>query len=221
LFFLASGIISGNIVDSQSRNLSNNRYRIITVAIILLILALTVWQLTAHMFYKKGILFEAEEELEKAAETYDQANRIYFINSMAYSFASNAYRKLYYANQEPENLSKALERSEKAVSLSPVDGNLHNQLGLLYWENGDLEEAEYHLIEATHYAAYRIRFFIDLGWFYIQQGHYEEAQKAINRGFELQDFAVGMHPSDEDREMVSKQVEMLNHMQEIINSKQN
>ena len=216
LFFFITGTISSQLNSDQTKPNINVHKLPIFLAIIALIFTLSIWQLSANLLYKKAILLEADHEIEQAIDTYNLVNRIYPINSIAFNFASNAYYHLYRSQNNIELLNEALIRAKRAMELSPVDGSLHNILGRLYWETGHVSEAEKHLKKATDYAAYRIGFFVDLAWLYIQQERCEEAQIIIDRGFELSKYAVGMHPTDRDRERVDAQIALLNHLQEIL-----
>jgi O-antigen ligase len=213
LFFALIGTIA-TISTKKTESVPQNKKLLFgQVAILIIIFMLSLWQFSANLFYKIGIEQEADGEIKEAAATYDLANRIYPINSMAYSFAGNAYHMMASEHQDLELLNEAIKRLEKAVRLSPVDGNLHNQLGRYYWMAGRLEEAELHLKLAADYAAYRIGLLIDLAWFYIQLERFTEAEQVLNRGFELKDYAQGMHPSEEDREKVRQQIETLYQLQ--------
>jgi tetratricopeptide (TPR) repeat protein len=216
LFFALAGTITATSKKEAERALQRKHFIIVQVAILIIVFMLSLWQLSATLLYKRGIEQEADDEINEAAATYDLANRIYPINSMAYSFAGNAYFMMASEHQDLELLNEAIARLEKAVSLSPVDGNLHNQLGRYYWMAGRLDEAEVHLKIATDYAAYRIGLIIDLAWFYIQQERFEEARPVVEKGLELQNYAQGMHPSEEDRERVKQQIKTLNNFREML-----
>ncbi len=220
IFFLASGLIAGVSSRDATKPLAITKkiYKAGFIAFATLLLLLTIWQLTANLFYRQGVQLEANNETAKAAIIYDRANRIYPINSMAFSFASNAYYRMAVSQKDPQLLEEALKRSEKAVLLSPVDGTLHNQLGRLYYESGYVDKAEYHFKIAADYASYRIGMLIDLGWLYIQQERFNEAEAVINRGLELKDHAQGMHPIEADKKRVEKQIETLYMLQEMINA---
>ncbi len=207
IFFIISGaLVSMTRTESVGRKKNLNSGLIL---ISLLLFALTAWQLSANLTYRQGLTHDVRGDYLAAANIYDRANSFYPINSMAYSFAANSYYRLARQHDDRVLLEEAIKRSERAVQLSPVDGNLHNQLGRLYWQAGQMEQAEKHLKLAVDYAAYRLGMFIDLSRFYIQQERYAEAEKIIDRGLELKDYAEGMHPSEEDRQKVENQIQVL------------
>lgn len=216
LFFALVGTIATTSTKETERVPQKNKLLFVQIAFLIIVFILSLWQYSANLLYKKGIEQEADGEIKEAAATYDLANRIYPINSMAYSFAGNAYFMMASEHQDLELLNEAIARLEKAVSLSPVDGNLHNQLGRYYWMASRLDEAEVHLKTAADYAAYRIGLIIDLAWFYIQQERFEEARPVVEKGLELQNYAQGMHPSEEDRERVKQQIKTLNDFREML-----
>lgn len=212
-------VICGCIV-SIGRSPTAKKYRssnIVLVGTLLIILLLTGWQLTANLLYRQGVILEGQGDLVSAAATYDRANAIYPINSMAYSFASSAYYRLAMENEgNTLLLTKALASANRSVELSPVDGNLHNQLGRIYWEAGYIEEAEQHLKLGVEYAAYRLNLLIDLAWFYIQQGRNDEAAAIIEKALLLEDAAVESARTDEDEQRVESYLELLYQLKEIV-----
>lgn len=221
LFFFFSGALVATCNNSCPVIINSNLNKNVFISASVIIFALTAWQFTANIFYRQGVLMDAENNISEAAHIYDRANQIYPINSMAYSFASKTYFQMAIEQDDLKLLNEAIYRAERAVALSPVDGNLHNQLGRLYWQIGRYEEAEKHLTIATDYAAYRIGMFVDLAWYYIQEQRLNEASIIIKKGLSLKDYAEGMHPKDADRERVSAQIEALLHMQEIIEDNYN
>ena len=217
LFFLFAGLVTGYSNKCKCIPNLSKKYQITFCMISIILLIIVIWPLTANLLYRKALLLEANNNYNQAINVYDLANSIYPINSMAFNFASNTYYNQFMTEGRTEYLIEALERAKRASELSPVDGNLHNVLGRLYWESGMINEAEKHLLKATDYSAYRIGFYIDLAWFYNQHERYEEAKQVLDRGLELSEFAVGMHPTDQDRERVGEQIEIIKQLQEINN----
>jgi len=214
VFFIMAGAL---VSVTSKRNVSIKQATSTTLIIVsLLILLLTAWQLTANLTYRQGLTYEYRGDYASAASIYDRANSFYPINSMAFSFASRNYYRLALQQEEPVIMGKAIKRAERAVELSPVDANLHNQLGWLYWRTGQLDKAEHHLETAAEYALYRLGLIIDLSRFYIQQERFAEAEKVINQGLEIKERARDRQRSDEDRVKVDEQIQTLYELSEKI-----
>ena len=115
-------------------------------------------------------------------------------------------KKLAKENNNPDFLDNAIDCAQKSVKLSPVDGKLHNNLGKIYWQMGNLDNAEYHLMLAVKYAAYRLGMFLDTGWFYFQQERMEDAKLILLKGLKLEEAAITSANSEEDQEMIKAQL---------------
>jgi O-antigen ligase len=183
----------------------------------LILLLLTTWQFIPTILYRQGIVLDARGELAEAVAVYNEANRIYPINSMAYAFAGNNYYQLYRESGDVTLMQQAILNAEKAVELSPLDGNLHNRLGRLYFEAGHTDKAEMHLKLGVRYAAYRLPQFIDLAWFYLQMERFAEAEEIIEQALALEESARLSARSNEDREKVDAQVELLLQLKQLKN----
>jgi hypothetical protein len=212
IFFIIAGILVRN--GQLDRQQEKKQIGIVLVAILILFL-LAIWQLSANLIYRKGIQLDYEGDIKKAVETYDLANTIYPINSMAYVFAGNNYYLLSKEESGEDYFAAAIERFERAVELSPYDANIHNRLAWLYWELGDLEAAEKHFNESVEYAAYRLKLFNDFGWFYIKHEKNEDALKILNKGIVLKEAAIDSASTKDDLEKVMEQIQILEQLIDI------
>ena len=181
-------------------------YKLIASTLMILLL-LTSWQFSAIILYREGIRLESQGKIAAANKIYAQANAIYPINAMAFSFASNNYIVLSQKNEEPALLEKALTLAQRAVSLSPVDAILQNRLGKIYWQLGYSNKAEQHLKLATEYAGHRLGMYLDLGWFYFQQERHKEAEKILLAGLELKKVALESAVGQEKERVFSRLVD--------------
>ncbi len=204
IFFLMSGVIVSLSWDNIKTD--KKKLKLGFILISLTIFALTAWQLSANFLYSQAIEKEMQGDIYSATEIYDRANSIYPINSSAYSFASKSYYRIAHEQSDIDLLNNALEKSKKALELSPVDANLHNQLGRLYVELDQIEEAEHHLEEAVKYAGFRLGIFIDLAYLYIHQERYEEAEIILRESLEIKDAARSRL---RDREMTEENIEII------------
>ncbi|MGI5880324.1 MAG: O-antigen ligase family protein [Syntrophomonadaceae bacterium] len=204
IFFVAAGVAVGAI-KHQDIDIKKIKYQYV-IAVLLVFLFLSVWQFSANMMYRRGVILESQGNINEATLVYEKANTFYPINSMGYYFASRNYLQLANDNDNPELLDNALDCAQKSVRLSPIDGNLHNNLGKIYWQKGNLDKAEHHLMLAVKYAAYRLGMFLDMGWFYFQQEKMEDAKSILLNGLELEEAAIKSSVIEEDREMVKTQL---------------
>ena len=204
IFFGAAGTAVG-VVKDQDIAVKKIKYQYV-IAILLIFLLLSIWQFSTIKIYQKGIALESQGNIYEATLVYERANSFYPINSMGYYFASRNYLQLAKENDNPELLDNALDCAQKSVKLSPIDGNLHNNLGKIYWQKGNLDKAEHHLMLAVKYAAYRLGMFLDMGWFYFQQEKMVDAKRILLNGLELEEAAIKSSVIEEDREMVKAQL---------------
>lgn len=204
IFFAAAGTAVGTFIDQDIAVKKIKHHYVI--AVLILFLLLSVWQFSTNMMYREGIVLESQGNIYEATLVYDKANSFYPINSMGYYFASRNYLQLAQKNDNPDLLDNALDCAQKSVKLSPVDGKLHNNLGKIYWQMGNMDKAEHHLMLAVKYAAYRLDMFLDTGWFYFQQKRMEDAKLILLKGLKLEEAAVTNATSKEDKEMVKAQL---------------
>ncbi len=204
IFFAVAGTAVGAVKD-QDIDVKKIKYPYV-IAVLIVFLLLSVWQFSANMMYRKGVILESQGNIYEATLVYDKANSFYPINSMGYYFASRNYLQLAKENNNPDFLDNAIDCAQKSVKLSPVDGKLHNNLGKIYWQMGNLDNAEYHLMLAVKYAAYRLGMFLDTGWFYFQQERMEDAKLILLKGLKLEEAAITSANSEEDQEMIKAQL---------------
>ncbi len=216
LFFTLAGTITAVSAETSEKVSQKKNYITGQVAVLIIIFTLTLWQFSMVFFYEKGMELESSGRIKEAAATYDLANSIYPINSLAYSFAGNAYFMMAAQSQDFTYMNEAIVRLEKAISLNPANAILHNQLGRYYWLVGRSDDAIKHLRIAADYAGYRIGLLLDLAWVYIQMERFDEAGDVLDKGFELKDIAQGMHPSAEDIERVKQEIEDLYKLKEML-----
>jgi len=204
IFFLMSGVIVSLSWDNVKTEKKFLKPGLIIVSLV--IMSLTIWQLSANLLYNQAIEKEMQGDLYAASEIYDLANSIYPINSSAYTFASNNYYRIAHEQSDLELLKKSLERSKRALAFSPIDANLHNQLGRLYLELDQIDKAEHHFQEAVKYAGFRLGMFIYLASLYIQQERYEEAEVILRESLEVKEAARSRLT---DRDLTEENIETI------------
>ena len=210
MFFGIVGVLTGEIKsETKSVNAKNRYFELGLVLLMIGVFILSIWQFWAYQMYKRALGLEREGMTIEALDTYSFVNRVYPINSMAFSFQSNSLRALAMKNNDEDLLEEALEYSKRAVALSRLDANAHNDLGNLYWQLGKKLEAEYHLKKATKYSLYRLKMYMDLGFFYIKQQEYDKARIVLLEGIELKDAALDSARRKEDVNRVEGEVEIL------------
>ncbi len=218
IFFLCTGVLINIGFETVNHSACKIHKGIIIFSACILVI-ITAWQLTANLLYEKGVTFENSGEYESALIAYERANLIYPINPNAYDHIGKLYYGLAISNDDYTLTEIALENAEIAVKISPYDGDLHNWLGLLLWQMGKLDEAEKHLKQAVDYAGYRLGMYVNLAWFYIEQGRYEEAEIVVNKGLKLEKYATGMHPTEEYKEEAIIKIDLLYKFLDIIETR--
>ncbi len=204
IFFAVAGTAVGAVKEQDvSAKKINYQY---VIAVLIAFLFLSVWQFSTNMMYRKGVVLESQGNIYEATLVYNKANSFYPINSMSYYFASRNYLQLAKNNDNPDLLVNAMDCAQKSVKLSPVDGKLHNNLGKIYWQMGNLDKAEHHLMLAVKYAGDRLNMFLDAGCFYFQQQRMEDAKLILQKGLKLEEAAVTSANCEEDQEMVKAQL---------------
>lgn len=216
LFFAIAGTITAEPPSLKEKVPRAQLYKLVQIVAWIIIFSLTMWQYSAFYLYERAMKLEEKFQLDEVVATYDLANRIYPINSMAYSTAGNAYFMMFSASQDIRYMDEAITRMEKAVSLNPANAILQNQLGRYYWVVGRWDDAEVHLKLATDYAEYSIGLLLDLAWVYMQMERFDEARQVVDRGLAIEDDAYGMHPTEEKIELIKQQIETLHEFNEML-----
>jgi len=199
LFFAFMGIIVSSknnaFLNSKGKKGINISYKLIAL-ILSLILVFTLWHFSSNKILEKG-LNHMEEYPDTALEYFELGNKIYPINSMGFYFESKLYFDKYKDSEKMEFLEKSLELSQKSVNLTPYDSLVLNNLGNIYWEKGQLDNAEKYLSKASRYGAYILSNYIDLGKFYIEDGNLEKAEEVLINSIKYIDYSIRRAPKDE------------------------
>ena len=119
----------------------------------------------------------------------DWADEVAFYRRTVTAFPgfAHAHLNLGEALLRHNRMPEALEATHAAARLSPAYSAPHNNLGLIYWRQGDEEAAIQHFLRAAALAERRVNRFIqsralaNLGVLYRQQGRLEEALDASRR----------------------------------------
>ncbi len=88
-----------------------------------------------NVYYNKGVLYQDENDLEKAKEQYTKANSCKFLPN------NNAWVNLADIYQTQDNIDQAILCSEKAIEVNPDDFEIIHNLGMMYYSNNDYEKA--------------------------------------------------------------------------------
>ena len=136
---------------------------------------------------------------DRAMDIIKFSNKYYPISPHGFEVEGEYYHSLYRETKSIGDLGRAISLYEKALTLAPFDGGIHNKLGNMYLEAGDLVKAEEHLGLGADYGAYNINRYLDLGLFYLNEDRIDDAEQVFLRGAELKDYAI-RSASVEDRD---------------------
>ena len=136
---------------------------------------------------------------DRAMDIIKFSNKYYPISPHGFEVEGEYYHSLYRETKSIGDLGRAISLYEKALTLAPFDGGIHNKLGNMYLEAGDLVKAEEHLGLGADYGAYNINRYLDLGLFYLNEDRIDDAEQVFLRGAELKDYAI-RSASAEDRD---------------------
>lgn len=124
----------------------------------------------ANIFYVRGIAYEQTGKWNAAVKDFERAleffpDNPYILNYLGYGLADRG-----------ENLDKALEMIEMAVSLRPYDGFIRDSLGWVHYREGRYEDATKVLERAVELEAYDPVINDHLGDAYWRTGRVSEAK---------------------------------------------
>jgi len=208
LFFCFLGITAGaskmseieEVPTVQNRSAVRSRKPIeihlshrVLISILLFVFLLTSWQYASLETYKIGMGYQ-EKEPQKYYNYIHFANKFYPLNSVGQYFESQWYYDIYQKTKSSDDLRKAVELAQRALSLAPYDAMLHNHLGKLYMEINDDEKAEFHLQQGTQYGAYVLSRYLDLAGFYYEQKQEVQAEEVLLKALDLVEYAVKRTP---------------------------
>jgi eukaryotic-like serine/threonine-protein kinase len=97
------------------------------------------------------------------------------------------YIEARYFTTASKDLAKAVEAYRLLLATFPTDYAAHTNLGSLYRNRGDTEEAVHHLQEAVRLAPDQPLGFVNLGYGFVELGRLDEARAAFEETLKLQD----------------------------------
>ena len=84
------------------------------------------------------------------------------------------------------DVTSSRREAEAALRLAPVDGDAHNELARIHWLAGEFGKAESEFLAALRLQPFaRLRFYSDIGEFYLAMGRVADAQTWFRRGIEI------------------------------------
>lgn len=94
--------------------------------------------------------------------------------------SSNYYLNLGNIAKREQDVEKALNYFQQGLAINPDDFEIHNQLGVLYYELKNFDHALLHYVKATHLKPDFVPAHFNLGLLFIQQGKIEFAIKQFH-----------------------------------------
>jgi len=195
--FLGIGLNNSDYNTSVGESKKSIKVSYKLIALLLsIIFVFSIWHFSSNKILEKGLIAK-EASPNTALEYFELGNKIYPINSMGYYLESTIYLDKYKESNEKDYLNKSLKLSEKAVSLAPYDSLVLNNLGKVYWEQGEIEKAEEYLVKASKYGAYILSVHKDLGKLYIETDNLEKAEEVLLNSIDFIEYSVKRAPKDE------------------------
>lgn len=91
----------------------------------------------------------------------------------------------YYLTERGERLQEALELIRRAVTIDPTNGAYLDSLGWVYFQLGQLDDAEHYLQQALIYQPRDATIHEHLGDLYLRKGKVEKAEQSFERAYTL------------------------------------
>jgi O-antigen ligase len=190
LFFVGAGILTANRYNNSSNKSVANINKKVSLTVLLILLLIGVVPFVSDKLSSQGYKLLLQGKTARANTKYMLASKIYPINPQTDYFISKNYLRLFNNTGNRQFLNQSLVKAKRAVELSPIQGEYHNHLGKIYWRLGKEKQAEEHLARSVDYGSYLINRYLDLGYFYYQQGQVNSAIKVLQQGVQLKDDAL-------------------------------
>ena len=130
-----------------------------------------------------GYIYEQLNNYEAAAQVYEDTLEVQPHNLYALNHLGLAYKQLGLLDDAERVLRKAIEVDPKAAR--PASRNLHNYLGMIYWEKGDIGEAIAEFRESIRLFPKDIWARQSLASLYEEHRRYYEAQLQYHKILEI------------------------------------
>ncbi|MFO7820395.1 MAG: O-antigen ligase family protein [Halanaerobacter sp.] len=193
LFFAVGGMISCKKDKEREQKVAVKKLYLIIVVVLLII---GIAPFISKKMSNKGYQLLLNENFNNANNYYKLAAKIYPLNPKTYYFTSKNYLNLFNRSGNSHYLKQSLKEIKQAVKLSPINGQYHNHLGMIYWKLGEHNKAEEHLLLGVEYGSYLVERYLDLGYFYYKRERFNSALSTLREALELKEAAlVAAHKS--------------------------
>ncbi|MGM0370584.1 MAG: O-antigen ligase family protein [Bacillota bacterium] len=209
LFFVGIGILIANDDDNSAKKQRININKRVSLTMLLILLVIGLAPFVSDKLSNQGYRLLLQGKTARANSKYKLASKIYPINPQTDYFISKNYLRLFNNTGNKAFLNKSLTAAKSAVDLSPIQGEYHNHLGKIYWRLGNEKQAEEHLAQGVEYGSYLINRYLDLGYFYYQQGQVDSAIRILQQGVQLKKDALIAAKKSYKRNRKEKTIEAL------------
>ncbi|ATW23993.1 O-antigen ligase family protein [Candidatus Formimonas warabiya] len=196
----------------------------LAAALIFIFLLGSGQQLLAYRVALLGEKAQDAGEHQEAINQYQLACRIFPYRAEYFGKQSENYYDLYLESKDPVLLDQAVNLRQKAINLSPYEYENYGILGRILWDEGRRDEAEKYLRQAVHLGGFTPTPFLNLGYFYLSQEKFAEAERVLSQGLAQSIFAYRNAPGSGEKTRVTEaQVQMhlglaiIYHSQELYN----
>ncbi len=139
-----------------------------------------------YYLYKAGSAIRFNQQPDKIVPEIQRVVELHPQQAGSFVMASNLYHLWYMQNNESEHLEKAIINLERALRMDPYFAERYGQLGLYYYESGDLISAKENLnrclsLEETYFPAWML-----LAKIYQLENDRPKALFALEKAYKLQ-----------------------------------
>lgn len=221
MFWVFLGSITALQSDNNTYVFWNRKsiFRYIGAALIFIFLLGSGQQLAAYRFAVLGEKARDKENYQEAIDKYQLACRIFPYRAEYYGGISENYYSLFMISEDQAQLEQAISFRKKAIDLSPYDWGNYEKLGRLLWQE-NIDGAESYLRQAVKLGGFNPGPYHNLGYFYISQEKFREAEEVLSEGLKQSVFAHKNAPGSEKKaRVVAEQVHMHLGLALVYNSK--
>ncbi len=111
-------------------------------------------------------------------------------------FLAKAYRENGLLTSSPEDFTKALSEGERALSLQPAIAENHGEIAAILYLKGDLHNAEKEWKIAIKMGKKQLKYYNQLGAYYLDQKDFENARIILEQGLALANDYMEAHQSE-------------------------
>jgi O-antigen ligase len=206
LLMMLASVISILISGSPEENKNvikveaENRVGKMLVFSLLIVQWLWIPKVTIAQSYFELAADHLEQNRLKSISFAEEASALFPSHYRYHLFLAKAYKENGLSTSTPEDLDKALIEGETAVSLQPEIAENHGEFAAILYLKGDHLNAEKEGKLAIKMGKKQLKFYNQLGEFYLDQKDYKNALVVLEQGLSLANDYMEAHQSEMKKE---------------------